>query len=1087
MPPESYSWVSCATCGRPVSLELARGLADAEREHRAAEVYAAYVEDVAMQWRRVADYWGHRHADARQAVAAAARNPIEEPLWQPSVAGHPPQRLPAQPAVPAVTPPVDRVPSASAEHPSKSRRAVPTAVVLQGTGAVMILAAVVLVSAFAWTFLPPAGQAMLLCGVVMVLAVVTVATRGRVPTTSAILAGLSAAVYVVVAVAIPVVLSGVDLRWYPVGVAALGAALSLWAGWQWRVTLWRHVGWAVLPVVALLFVGAVCDVLAQVSRWPVAVLLACSLSAGYLLLAERQVDRDAETSVTALWSAVALSATTLVTGAVMSLAGLPVYALPDRLWVGAAIVGCALVAVMLAHVMQATGRGGSAWLSPAGLAVMPLGVVVATIPVPVASVTAALMPAAVLAGLLIAGEWARTRVPAARHKGWLAGAIGWSFGWVFVTQSVGPLLDREAANPWLWLTYLSVSLMTAVFLVAHGLLVRRGLLVLLGTGIAVVAWSWAWWAGDLGGWAETWVLPIGAWILVAGSSAQRRMPDLTLPALWRPATVMAASVVPVAGVVSRFAGDGRLDDPRGGIVVALDVLMAVLAVRLPGGKTLTVAWVSAQLAALGVVALVRAEFAVVPEALLLPVALAVGATVLSARAERIISLPWVAAPLATGAVILFPATVIATLDPMLAMPGAALRGVAVLVVWVVAAGALWRHRRSAAACATVAGVLLAEWYGVWLAEQPVAATVPEAWTVPLAVIATAVLWWWLRVPTPPAPRRKWWLAAPTALVWTVSAAAAVVDPRFDDPYATARAWAVMVSLGIITVIGRHRPVVVAAAATAAGFLAMEWYAVWLADRPLGDVIEMWTIPAAALGAALIWLWQRTGPAPARNWWPALPAVIAVGLSTAASLAAPYGSGDPVADFRALAVLGLWWAAAAATLRWPRVFVVTFGAAVALTWLQLVAAIAAAGTQVPVEAYSWTAALGAALWLPLLKRVTVRPLPTLLTAGPVTLLALAPTALVAWSGGTASWRVWFVLVAGGAVLVAGVHWRWAGLVWPALIALACVVVPVLTTLASDAPAWVPLALVGTVLLILGARFESLRRQGHSAAHWAATLH
>jgi hypothetical protein len=113
-------------------------------------------------------------------------------------------------------------------------------------------------------------------------------------------------------------------------------------------------------------------------------------------------------------------------------------------------------------------------------------------------------------------------------------------------------------------------------------------------------------------------------------------------------------------------------------------------------------------------------------------------------------------------------------------------------------------------------------------------------------------------------------------------------------------------------------------------------------------------------------------------------------------------------------------------------------------------------------------------------------PSLAWLGPALALILLPTALAAWSDGTAGWRVWFVLAAGTVALTVGVARKWAGAVWPALVALACVVVPVITRLASDAPAWVPLAIAGTILLALGARFESLRRQGRSAAHWAATL-
>ena len=75
-----------------------------------------------------------------------------------------------------------------------------------------------------------------------------------------------------------------------------------------------------------------------------------------------------------------------------------------------------------------------------------------------------------------------------------------------------------------------------------------------------------------------------------------------------------------------------------------------------------------------------------------------------------------------------------------------------------------------------------------------------------------------------------------------------------------------------------------------------------------------------------------------------------------------------------------------------------------------------------------------------------------------------------------------------LLVAVGAWReWAGFVYPGLVALALVTLPVLVQFAQDLPGWVPLTLVGLALLALGARLEAARRRGGQLRHWVAHLH
>ena len=82
------------------------------------------------------------------------------------------------------------------------------------------------------------------------------------------------------------------------------------------------------------------------------------------------------------------------------------------------------------------------------------------------------------------------------------------------------------------------------------------------------------------------------------------------------------------------------------------------------------------------------------------------------------------------------------------------------------------------------------------------------------------------------------------------------------------------------------------------------------------------------------------------------------------------------------------------------------------------------------------------------------------------------------------HVWLAL----AIAVAVGAWReWAGFVYPGLAALGLVTVPVLVHWAQDLPGWVPLSLVGLVLLVIGARLEAVRRRGGQLRHWVAHLH
>ena len=95
--------------------------------------------------------------------------------------------------------------------------------------------------------------------------------------------------------------------------------------------------------------------------------------------------------------------------------------------------------------------------------------------------------------------------------------------------------------------------------------------------------------------------------------------------------------------------------------------------------------------------------------------------------------------------------------------------------------------------------------------------------------------------------------------------------------------------------------------------------------------------------------------------------------------------------------------------------------------------------------------------------------------------------MAWSAGEAGWRVWFVLVAAGGLIAAGVAEKWAGVGFPSLLVIEIGLVPALTKLAQHLPASVPLSVVGALLLIIAARLAAARRHGSELTRWGSLLH
>ncbi len=945
------------------SRETARAWQDRARE--AAE-QARQAAEFADQWHRAAhDAEVYARATAMRPRAAAATAHPASAVPPAAVAPRPmEQSAPSPPAAPLASP----------REPHKP--ALPTAVLLQGTGALMILGAAVLISAVAWTILPPTGQALLLMGMVAALGAITVAIKHRVPTTSMILAALTVGVMIVVALGLPAVLPDVNLRIYPAVASAVATVVLLVSGRYGGVMLWRHVGWASVPVTAALFTYLLlAGQPVSIMSWSLAGILLSIQAAALLLVADRQRRSDSETSATAWWAGVAvtLAAAAATAGAAAWTAvGASALAAHERIWTTLAVVALAAASTVAARTSRGVLPRLPATIAAWPTALLPLAVAIMATPPALATAAAALLLPAVVLLELIGGtavflrstEHSQSRAAA---RGWIFGALLWAPVWLLVTA---PAIGTP--GDYLWLAGLAVMLSLGGFLAVAGLSLRRGGPVGAGVAIAVAAWTVAWVAGYLGDAVESLTIPILAALLAPGLLGQRRIPSLRLPPLWAPLVTLLLASPTFLIALADYRADAQLQPFRAAAIVAGLALAAALGWRIRGGHTIVA----------GAAALVAAEFALVTlaqrgidliETRTAVLALALAATVGTARSEGVVQRRH--AGLAVGvAAFLVPSYLIALGDPLFALDWSIARGTALVVVLAAVAALTWRsYPRTAVASALADLALLAWWWGFWVAGSAYADIV-EVWTAPWALLATFGTWLWLRA-IPSAPR--WSLAVPVAAVLVTSALAAAVTPL--------------------------------------------------------------------------------------------------------------GRGGAWDDLRAGVVLSVLWLLTFALWRTPRLAAALGIGAVSLTWYQIVAVATDRLPATPVEVYTWSGAAALAGATALAVRALRRPISTVLSIAPTVTLMFLPTALMAWSTGVVNWRVWFVLVAASAVMVAGIHYRWAGAVYPALLSIAVVLIPVLTRLAQDLPTYVPLTLMGTVLLVIGARLEALRRQGRHFAHWNSRLH
>jgi hypothetical protein len=935
-----------------------RSLLNAADIRRAAEY-----RTTAQQAQRYADAV---EAAAQQAAADALRAANTAAAW--ARAADEAQARARESAVPQGPPAPAPAPVPA---PAPAKRGVPTALLLQGTGALMILGAAVLVSVVAWTFLPPTGQAVLLVGMVAVLGAITVAVRTRVPATSTVLAVLTAAVAVVVAVAMPAVVPTVDVRPYAAVAAPLLSALLLVSGRLAGVAVWHHLGWASIPVSMPVAAWSLLSAWGSSSvTWAVGTAVLAAGSAALVRVAVRQFRNDAETAATALWAGFALLATATIAAVVSLLwtaAAAAEEGVAERLWTAGALTAVASalgIAVQAAPAVRGAVPG--VWMA----APMPLAVAVAVAPPTVPTPGAALLLPAILLLELAAGAVLLRRSGGAGPTA--AAAVAWSAGALVATPLwlllVAVFLPQRGG--WFWLQDLLVSLLVGAALVAWGGYRRRAAPTVAGAAVAAAGWTAAWLAGNLGGQPESLTLPLVALILLTDLPARRRIPDWPVPLLATESAVLLCGAPTWATALDGYAGGGPVQAARLAVVAGLVGVGAALGWSVRWGRTVAAAAGAGAIGSFALAGLSRAGVDL-PEAYTAVVALALAAVAAAAKWE--------------GAT----------------------------------------HRTQ---------------FGPALAT----------------------------------------LLAPSLMI-------AVADPRFTLEWAVLRGILLLAALGGLAVRLRRRSPRMAFLTVSCGLLLLcWWWGWWVAGSAAAGVVEAWTIPWAVMATADVALWLRATAGGVRKVQVLLPAAVALAASTLTSLIRPLG-GSGGDSLRVAVVLVVLWLLAFAVRRRPVLLACAGGGAIAFTWFQVVQVVAGRYPGAGVEVFTWSGAVALAAVSALAVRAARQPVPTWLSMGPAAALALLPTAALAWSSGQLTWRVWFVLIAAGALLAAGVHLGWAGLVYPSLVAIAAIVIPVLTRLAQDLPAYVPLSLVGGALVVLGARLEAVRRRGRELGQWTTRLH
>jgi hypothetical protein len=84
------------------------------------------------------------------------------------------------------------------------------------------------------------------------------------------------------------------------------------------------------------------------------------------------------------------------------------------------------------------------------------------------------------------------------------------------------------------------------------------------------------------------------------------------------------------------------------------------------------------------------------------------------------------------------------------------------------------------------------------------------------------------------------------------------------------------------------------------------------------------------------------------------------------------------------------------------------------------------------------------------------------------------------------RIVGLLIVGAVLAIVGGRNKWSAVFWPGIVTVVVVAGAQVLDVASAVPQWISLTIVGVVLLVAGARWESVLRGGHRTRQWAGSL-
>ncbi len=1029
-----------------------------------------------------------RAARAAQAAWDAQTQPLQTTIPAPS---------PYPDAQPAPSTPTPHLPSSQpvdwTTSAPRQRSGIPVAVLLQGTGAVLLLAALTAASAVLWETMPQAVQILVLLAAVALVGAVTVVAR-PLPATSVILAALTAASGVVVASSLPTIVPGLDEPWYPAAASAVGAATLLVAGRLSRVAIWWHGGWITFGLTGLLLAAATIaesSLESGTQQWyGLATILVAAAAVPLFIASAALAEAEDEAAATSWWTAAGIGVLAMllaVGGVALWLTDLGTTTSDGRGWLAVSFVGLAALSYLVFATAWLTGRRSAPGYFVASVAFLaPLPALTLAVPEVDSTATAlvAVAPMAAALAVLVVIGWRY------RGNGWLATAA-LTAGLTLVVSSVlvNLAVTEQSTEPAFASLLASLTaLAVALACWTYAALVDSRLWAGAGLLLGSVAWLGAVATGTFGGSVETVTLVVlaallGSWWLGRGldlwqlRSVGAAVPQYLIVAFLLP--TLAASLAAVA--------DGVTDGPRVALLAGGLVAVAALARWQRTGATLPAVAI-ASFGLLHVVAAVTDRVTdPIAEWYSLPTAAAVALVAAAGVVDR-----W-ATPRA-GVVAVLVVGFVPSAAAVLADPGWDALTAARLALVMAAAGLTvllaWRWAFVAWATATLGLATVLAVYLDWVlvsVRPPGDGGAPwEVASLPIALGVGVSVALAVRMLD---PRRS--LGAGVTAATIVAAVPTMValgsDPLIEQSDTAARLLVLLTAAGLLAILlDAVAPIRSGIAATVLVLLPLWVYGGWLGEQPV-VVLEAATAPLALAGA-LVLGWIRR-PATASQWWSRAVAPAALVLlltSTLWAIAVPLGEGAELTWIRTAVVVAAWLAAAAILRRRPKASALSASVGVLVVWANVLVVVS--NTADPaLEAYAWPSAVAVAAWCGLWAWATGLRHYSWLVAAPAVSLVVIPTAALAWADGTVGWRVWFALVVGGALVAVGAWREWAGFVYPGLLALAMVTVPVLVQWAQDLPGWVPLTLVGLLLLALGARLEAARRRGGQLRHWVAHLH